>query len=93
MGSFLGLPMVMVAAVAAAWSALLAAVVVRVMAARVNRHAAQGERIASVVRGGRNLRRRYKEIYPRTWLVLVLDVSVAVLMLSLIALVASALAG
>jgi multidrug efflux pump subunit AcrB len=93
MRSFLALPMVTVAAIAAAWSALLAAVVVRVMAARVNRQAAEGERIASVLRGGRNLRKRYKEIYPRTWLVLVLDVSVAVLMLSLIALVASALTG
>ncbi|MGC8549397.1 MAG: hypothetical protein ACP5M4_06830 [Acidobacteriaceae bacterium] len=93
MRSFLALPMVMVAAVAAAWSALLAAVMVRVMAARVNRQAAEGERIASVLRDGRDLRRRYKEIYPRTWLVPALDVCVAVLMLSLIALVASALTG
>lgn len=91
MGSFLALPMV--AAVAAAWSALLAAVVVRVMVARVNRKAAEGERITSVLRGGRDLRKRYKQAYPGTWLVLALDVCVAVLMLSLIALVASALTG
>ncbi len=91
MVSFPGLPMV--AAVVASWSALLAAVIVRVMAARVNRQAAEGERIVSVLRGGRDLRRRYKEIDPRTWLVLALDVCVALLTLSLIVLVASALTG
>lgn len=92
-----GSPFSIAAAAVAAWSALLAVVVARVMAAKVNRQAPEGERIGSVLRGGRDLRKRFKQIYPRswvgTWLVLVLDVSVVVLMLSLIALVESLLFG
>ncbi len=80
----------MLPAAIAAWSALLAVVLSRVMAARVNRHLPEAERISSV-RQSRNLRRHYKQLYPKTWLVLLLDASVVVFILSLIILAESLL--
>lgn len=91
-GSFFTSPSSIVAAAVVAWSALVAVVVSRVMAGRVNRHLPSGERISSV-RRSRDLRKRYKQLYPRTGLVLLLDVSVAVLILSLIVLVESVFFG
>ena len=82
-GTFLASPSSIVAAALAAWSALLAVIVSRIMAARVNQHLPESERISSV-RRGKNLRKQFKQLYPRTKLVLLLDASVVVLILSLI---------
>ncbi len=58
------------------------------MAARVNQNLPEADRIPSV-RRSRDLRKRYKQLYPRTKLTLLLDASVVVLILSLIVLVES----
>lgn len=85
-------PSSLLVAALTAWSALLAAVVSRIMAARVNRHLPQAERI-SAIRQTRDLRKRYKQLYPRTKLVLLLDISIVVFVLSIIVLVESLLFG
>jgi hypothetical protein len=85
--SFASPPWILAAALAA-WSALLAVVVSRFMAARVNQNLPEADRIPSV-RRSRDLRKRYKQLYPRTKLTLLLDASVVVLILSLIVLVES----
>jgi len=89
-GTFFASPSSIVAAALAAWSALLAVVVSRVMAARVNQHLPESDRIASV-RRGKNLRKQFKQLYPRTKLVLLLDASIVVFILSIIVLVESLL--
>lgn len=81
-------PSTLLAAAVAAWSALLAVVLSRLMAGRVNRHLPESDRISSV-RQSRDLRRHYKQLYPRTKLVLLLDASIVILILSLIVLVES----
>ena len=88
--AFFASPSSIVAAALAAWSALLAVIVSRVMAARVNQHLPESERISSV-RRGKNLRKQFKQLYPRTKLVLLLDAAVVVLILSLIVLAESLL--
>jgi hypothetical protein len=88
--TFFSSPSSIVAAALAAWSALVAVVVSRLMAARVNLQLPPTDRISSV-RRGKNLRKLYKQLHPRTRLVLLLDVSVAILILSLIVLVESLL--
>lgn len=85
-------PFTLLAAAVAAWSALLAVVLSRLLAARVNHHLPQADRIASM-RQSRDLRHRYKQLYPRTKLILLLDASVVILILSLIVLVESLLFG
>lgn len=85
-------PFSILAAAIAAWSALLAVVLSRLMAARVNQQLPKTERITSA-RQSRNLRKLYKQLYPRTRLVLLLDAAVVILILSLIVLVESLLVG
>ncbi len=87
-GTSFASPSSILAAAIVAWSALVSVLVSRIMAGRVNRHLPPEERIWSV-RRSRDLRKHYKQLYPRTKLVLLLDVSVAVLILSLIVLVES----
>ena len=83
-------PFSIVAAAVAAWSALLAVVLSRLMAARVNRRLPQAERISSI-RQSRDLRKHYKQLYPRTKLVLLLDAAIVVFILSIIVLMESLL--
>jgi hypothetical protein len=81
-------PSTIVSAALAAWSALLAVIVSRIMASRVNQHLPESERISSV-RRGKNLRKQFKQLYPRTKLVLLLDAAVVVFILSIIVLAES----
>lgn len=95
--TYFATPATILSATVAAWSALLAVILSRIMATQVNRQwpnrqLPKADRISSP-RHSRNLRKLYKQLYPRTKLVLLLDAAIIALILSLIVLVESLLFG